>query len=159
MNDTERTLGDYLLETKPRDVGTAAPPTYRHDADNFVVATAMAWGEDPEAVLREFHANTALARLARKLAGVNVAEESRDVATYYVVQSLRQQGLKGDPLYREAARQINDERDALGRPLRNVGAHNPIAGTRGTDSIRTMEKRGRRKLRSQVSRLVGMFIP
>ena len=115
--------GDNLQSRRPRD------------EDGFIVALARAFGEDAASVLDEFHRNSALARLCRKILCVNISEPfSSDERTHFVCHELRRKGLKGEALWEAAAQRLNAETDATGRRTRNLDPK----------SIKPIDARGRK---------------
>lgn len=143
-------FSDALNKAADRAVATAAPqPTAPSDADEFIVALALQWGEDPEKILKEFHGNSALAKLCRKIMGVNMREPfSSDERTYLICLKLQADGLKGRKLHEEAARCINEEQNAAGRRVRTVDAA----------SIKAIAGRGKRSLQERMTPLAQLFL-
>lgn len=136
MSDTD--LAAALAAAAESVASSSAPePTHPENEDWFIVALAQRWGEDPAAVLKEFHGNTALARLCRKLLGVSMDNPfTKDEQTHLLCLQLQAGGLRGERLYEEAARRINERQNAAGERERNVAVA----------SIKPMANRGRKSL-------------
>lgn len=143
-------FADALTKAATGAVAAPAPqPTAPSDADEFIVTLARQWGEDPEKILKEFHGNSALAKLCRKIIGVNMPSPfSSDERTYLICAKLRRDGLKGQELHEEAARYINEEQNAAGQRVRTVDAA----------SIKAIAARGKKSLQARMTPLVQLFL-
>lgn len=147
--DNKPGLGDLLGPDAAPE-----PESRRHDPsdtvwnprpyDAAIVRLAEHCGEDPEEVLSQFHADTALARVLRK--ALDLTDLSRNERVFLMRAELAGQGLTRDAQDRAISEFINSERDPFGNRLRALEP----------SSVKETAKRGGREIRSA---LADMFDP
>lgn len=170
-DEVPKGLGDILGEHLAQDAAAAAARKdtpegahrddvrLRYDFDADLTKIAAAWGEDPAEVLREFHRDTALARLMRKIFLVGTDPYDADVLAYLLELRVREtEGLVGKPLWRRVA-----EIQRFEHPNRNAAPENDAITK--TSSLKSMARRGQRRVEAReparqkelVRQLIAMF--
>lgn len=156
MNDADGApmcLGDLLgahlaqVATAPEAVSALPEPSGRRAFDKSLVRISEALGEDPSEVLKLFHKDEPLARIFRKIMGVDVPVRPMNdaVETYIISERFRQRGLRGKANYRAVADEINFAHDAAGNRFRTIDA----------ESVRKMAKRGEQQFAAEMAGVVG----
>ncbi len=155
-DDHSAPLGDILGTWNEDGTPASKPatPRTRYSFDDILVQLAKAWGEDHAEVLREFHGDTALARLARKILATDTKKESAAMRTYLLGESIRREGYKGVALFAELARRLWESQG------RNVSG--PAGTEDDSSSAKTQYYRGKRELEERAQAfgtLKEMFSP
>lgn len=141
-------LGDLLgPDAAPKAERRSQPPDTVWNPrpyDAAIVRLAQHYGEDPEQVLSQFHADTALARLLRQAMGLSGITGQQRV--FLMRAELKSQGLTRDQQDHAIAEFISTERDIFGNFLRALSA----------SSVKVTAKRGHNEFRNA---LADMFDP
>ncbi|WP_332716082.1 hypothetical protein [Pelagibacterium mangrovi] len=153
MTDEGEGLGD-ILKRRMGELGEEAAPepirltSTRHDLDDMIVALAAHWGSDPDAVLNDFHSNTPLSNLLRKILGVDEKADGLTIHDYYAIESLRERGLTLERAFDQAA-------DEAGK----AGRRNGKAVT--SEGVSKSYKRGQREIlkryKARIKTLTDLF--